>query len=226
MAKRTGQEIKDDLLRYLQFVQEGLDRKVAVRIGDAVIEAMLDLISKGISPIQGRGRFPAYKWAAFRNQLKKERSAVNKALRKNEQALFKLRRMNQRQMLVAQKEANRRDIGSVSGKYPYNEIARKYGKKARPVNLFLTGDFLRALQARVTGTAGEFGLEVGFFEGSKDRFGTEAYLKEQGHREGANGQPERPTIPLGTEDFAVSIQDAIWRIIEEEIDRQAAKGSS
>lgn len=226
MAQKVGKAIKDDLLRYLAFVQDSLDQRTAVRIGDAVVKAMLDLIGKGISPIDGKGRFPAYKWAAFRNTLKKEKTVINKAIKANKNALFKFRRMNQRQLLAAHKEANRKDQNFVSNRYPFTEEAIKAGKKPRPVNLYLHGDFLEALQAHVTGTAGSFGLEIGFFPGWTDAKGVEAYLKEQGHREGANGQPQRPIIPIGTEDFAQTIQNAIWKIIEEEIDRAAEVGSS
>lgn len=226
MAKKTGQAIKDDLLRYVGFIQSSLDKRTALRIGDAVVKAMLEMISKGISPIEKAGRFPAYKAAAFRNQLKKERTAINRALRANKKALFKFRRMNQRQLLVAQKEANRRDQAKSVLGYPFSVQDKFPNKRPRPVNLFLSGDFLDALQAHVVGTAGDFGIEIGFFPGWKDANGVEAYVKEQGHREGANGQPQRPVIPIGTEDFAQTIQNAIWEIIEEVIDEAADKGAS
>lgn len=222
MAKKTSQAIKDDLLRYVGFIQESMDNRTAVRIGDAVVKAMLDLISKGISPIQGKGRFPPYKAAALRQALKKERTAINRALRDNQKALFRFRRMNQRQLLAAQKEANRKDLGRSGLGYPFSVQDEFPNKRPRPVNLFLSGAFLEALQAHVTGVAGDYGIEVGFFPGWTDQNGVEAATKEQGHREGANGQAERPIIPIGTEDFAITIQNAIWGIIEEEIDKAAS----
>ena len=224
--KATPKAIKDDLIRYYGFIQQSLDERVANRIADAVIKGMLDLISKGISPIEGNGRFPAYKWAAFRNALKKEKSSINKALKQNKKALFKFRRMNQRQLLVAQKEMNRKSLGSSGQGYPFSVQDKYPGKKPRPVNLFLSGAFLSSLKANITGAAGNVGIEIGFFPGSKDAEGVEAYLKEQGHREGANTQPERPIIPIGTEDFAQTIQNSIWKIIEEAIDQAALIGPS
>lgn len=213
--------LSDDLLRYVAFIQDGLSNSVANRIGDAVIGIMLDLIGKGISPIDGAGRFPEYKWAAFSKALKKEKSAINRALKQNKRALFKFRRMNQRQLLQLQKKANARDTASLlASKYPYSTPQYKQGsKRVRPVNLFLTGDFLHALEAVVIGTAGQFTIEVGFFDDAQA-------VKEIGHREGANGQPQRPIIPIDREEWAQTIQGAIWQVIEEEIDRAAKAGSS
>lgn len=218
--------IQDDLLRYIGFIQESLDDKLAQKIGDAVVNEMILMVKRGISPIEGAGRFPEYKWATVRKELKKEKSRISRELKRNKKALFVLRRMNQRQLLVRQKEQARRDISGVSGRYPFTKEAIEAGKKPRPVNLTLHGDFLNALQAKVTGTFGAHGIEVGFFPGWKDDKGVEAYTKEEGHREGANGQPKRPIIPIGTEDFAQRIQNIIWEIIEEEIDRAAAVGAS
>lgn len=213
-------EIRDDLLRYTAYIQDSMDRKVADKIANAVGIAVLDMVAKGISPIEGAGRFPAYKAAALRNSLKKEKSAVAKALRANKKALVRFRRMNQRQLILAHKEANRKDLSSTGRGYPFNTEQFKHGsKRPRPVNLFLTGKFLNALESHVTGTAGHFGIEIGFFDAKQA-------VKEQGHREGANGQPQRPIIPINREDFAQSIQNAIWKIIEEEIDRAALSGAS
>lgn len=222
-GKQVAAAIKDDLSRFTQFIEESLDGRVAQRIGFAVVEEMLTLISRGISPIEGRGRFPAYKWAAIRNALKKESSSIAKELRGMKGQLMGRRRMNQRQLLVFQKERNRKEQSSAYGRYPFTEEAISLGKKPRPVNLKLTGHFLDHLRMKVTGTLGEHGIEIGFYSGDKDRRGVEAWLKEEGHRLGANGQPSRPIIPIGTEEFAQVIQDLIWREVEKEIDRAARK---
>ena len=214
------QRLTDDLLRYVAFIQDGLNNAVANRIGDAVVGTMLDLISKGISPIEGMGRFPEYKWAGFAKALRKEKAAINKALKSNQRSLFRFRRMNQRQLLIAQKQQNARDIsGLLASKYPYSAMKKYPNKRVRPVNLYLSGAFLESLEAIVLGAAGQFTIEVGFFRDSEA-------IKEIGHREGANGQPERPIIPVDREEFAQVIQDVIWQIIEEEIDTAAKRGSS
>src|SRR3990167_2917281 len=113
---RIGTAIKDDLLRYLAFIQEGLDAKTAEKISSEIVNEMILLIKKGISPIQGNGRFPAYKWAALRNSLRKQKSAIGRELKKNKQATFRFRRMNQRQLLTAQKEQNRKQQSGVTGR--------------------------------------------------------------------------------------------------------------
>lgn len=227
MAKpQIGDAIKDDLLRYLGFIQSSLDAKTAEKIASEVVNEMILLIKKGISPIQGQGRFPAYKWAALRNDIRKQKSSIARALKKNKQATFRFRRMNQRQLLTSQKEASRKKDSRITGRYPFTAEAIKAGKKPRPVNLTLHGDFLNALQGKIVGTAGQYGIEIGFFEGWKDAKGVEAWLKEEGHRLSANGQPSRPTIPIGTEEFAVTIQNIIWKNIEEAIDRAANSSSS
>lgn len=192
------EQLKADLLAYTAFIQESLDRRVAREIGDTVVEAMLDLIEKGISPIEGNGRFPEYKWAAFRNAAKRGRLTVGR------------RKMNRRQLLAAARDAERR--------YPFTAFAISKGKKPRPVNLYLTGKFLRALTAKVQGAAGSVGISIEFRDKLSEK-------KESGHREGVFGQPERPIIPINTEDFAQSIQLLIYEIIEREIDRAAARAS-
>lgn len=219
MAKKIGKAIKDDLLRFLAFIEGSVNETVANDIAQAITNEMLNLISKGISPIEGQGRFPAYKWAAFRNELKKEKSAIASALRKNKKGLVVFRRKNKRQILLAQKEATRKGIAGVTGRYPFTAEAIKLGKKPRPVNLFLTGDFLFNLEGRVTGAAGRCGIEIGFFD-------EKSAQKESGHREGVNGQPSRPTIPVGTEEFAQTILNIIYRKMEEIVDRATVLGAS
>lgn len=215
----VAKQIKKDLQLAMQFYQASLNETVAQDIGFTIVGEMLDLVSKGISPIAGKGRFPAYKWAAFRNDLKKEKSSIAKALKKNKKSLVRLGRKNERQLLLAAKENKRKAIAGVNGKYPFTAQAIKLGKKPRPVNLLLTGEFLFHLEAVVTGVAGKHGLEIGFFDSRQA-------AKEDGHREGVNGQPERPIIPLAREDFVASITNAIYRKIEEALDRSNALGSS
>lgn len=218
-SPRRLKRIKDDLLRYLAFIQDDLNETNAADIGDTIITEMLALIVKGISPIEGKGRFPAYKWAAFRNELKKEKGAISRALKKNRNALIQFKRKNKRQILLAQKEAVRKGLANTSNRYPFTPEAIRLGKKPRPVNLILTGDFLLALEKSVTKSAEGIGLEIGFFEEKEA-------VKEQGHREGANGQPERPIIPVGREEFAQTILNAVFKKIEKIIDQAAQRGQA
>lgn len=92
-------------------------------------------------------------------------------------------------------------ISPITGKrFPNYKKPQKYpGKKkpSTPVNLELTGDFKNALSVETTeGQSGQ--NAVIFYEGKED-------LKEQGHRDGAKGQPKRPTIPQGNENFSPRI---------------------
>jgi hypothetical protein len=72
------------------------------------------------------------------------------------------------------------------------------GKKVSPVNLKLTGDFLKSL------TSGTVNNINGTF--AKAFFNDEtSALKEKGHREGANKQKKRPVIPIKNEKFRATI---------------------
>lgn len=49
------------ILERLNVLKSPIDRATASEIGEEVVAEMRDLISKGISPIAGNGRFPRYK---------------------------------------------------------------------------------------------------------------------------------------------------------------------
>lgn len=127
-------------------------------LGDLTVGLMKQKIEKGISPIEGNGRFPAYKDPK---------------------------------------------------KYPGKRTDFP-NKRPRPVNLELSGKFLDKLKAKVS--AGGRTISVGFF----DSYGKKL---EQGHREGANGQKERPIIPDNSEQLAKSIRLAILRTFEQSVRR-------
>lgn len=250
MANKHLREIKDDLLRYLAGVQATLDDRVAQEIGDAVVMAMKDMIAKGISPIEGAGRFPAYLAAANVNGLRKRITALGQGSKRRRQTARQLtaqtrslkwqrvfRSRNsiraakaniraQRAALKAQalesksqRNALKAGIGGIKSRgYPYSVQDKYPDKRPRPVNLFLSGDFLAALEARVTGSAGGFGLEIGFFD-------SDQAVKEQGHREQAGGQGFRPIIPIDREEFALTIQRVIIKIVDQVIDRGLDLGS-
>lgn len=126
-----------------------VSRREVESLGKEIVTEMKDMISKGVSPIQGDGRFPGYKKG-----------------------------------------------------YPNSARSRYPGKRSRPVNLKLSGEFLDALTFKVLGSSPNYRVQVGFFD-------SENALKEKGHREGANGQEKRPVIPQGSETFAKSIQTLI-----------------
>ena len=94
------------------------------------------------------------------------------------------------------------------GSFPSYKNPKKYpGKKKspRPVNLSLTGKMLSDLiyqvnQAKITVTI--------LYRTKKSQ------LKELGHREGANEQPKRPTIPEENEELSPSIRRRVQAVID------------
>jgi len=132
------------------------------KIADLARRKILDLVSKGISPIEGNGRFEAYK----------------------------------------PKDKNKRYPETVKGDYP--------AKRRRPVNLGLSGKFLRALKA-FPKTVNI--ISIGFFSEYGETL-------EQGHREGANGQAKRPILPTESgESFTNQIRAVILKEYREAIQR-------
>ena len=89
------------------------------------------------------------------------------------------------------------------GKFPKYKDPKRYPGKRKahsPVNLHLSGKFLEALKSDVISGNYGYGASI-FFEGDDQE------IKEKGHREGANGQPKRPTIPASKgQEFVASIE--------------------
>lgn len=98
--------------------------------------------------------------------------------------------------------------------YPGRRMKAYPGKRKSPVNLFLTGEFMASLSSRVVKTRGGFGAEIGYDSRLSGK-------KEQGHREGVNGQPSRPTIPdaKAGERFSKIIQDEYLKVMNRAIKR-------
>jgi hypothetical protein len=142
-------------------------------IGNAAIDEMKRLILKGVSPIEEFGRFPGYKWVSRANQALKVSRSLSGARR-------------------ARAREKAADIKNK--KYPYSVQKKFPDKRERPVNLFLSGDFLYDLIARAIPN----GVEIGFATELSEK-------KESGHRVGVNAQPKRPIIPQGGESFSSSI---------------------
>lgn len=136
-------------------VRAVFNKKALDEIGALTVREMKASIARGMSPLDGYGRFDAY--------LNPER-------------------------------------------YPGKR------KPARPVNLFLMGDMLGALKFRINQAT----LAITVFYATR-----KAQLKELGHREGANGQPIRPTIPDEGEFLSPAIRRKVQSLINN-IVRQAS----
>lgn len=155
MAKTTVK--LEEVRKLLENANVRVNQQVSAATGQLVVELMKDRIAKGISPIEGKPRFPGYK-------------------------------------------DTKKYPGGVKRKFP--------DKRNRPVNLRLSGKFLSDLRVISASAAGR--IVIGF---------TSKYGKtlEQGHREGANGQRERPIIPEESEELAKSIRLAILKLYEQAV---------
>lgn len=92
---------------------------------------------------------------------------------------------------------------------------KKVTKKLSPVNLKLTGDFLKALKFKIVTARIGSGITIGFFK-------PEEILKEEGHRKQKNKQAKRPVIPNQREQFSTTIQRIYLKVLNRQI-RKIAK---
>lgn len=88
----------------------------------------------------------------------------------------------------------------------------KYSKKLKPVNLKVSGNFLESLKGSTEKSKNGYAAVISIN-------GVKNIKIEQGHRDGANGQAERPIIPINKERFVTSIQKVYLRLINEAIAR-------
>lgn len=254
MGVKNPGKLERELLEELNDVAKSVDRPALEAIGEGIVKEMKAMISRGISPILGAGRFPEYKVKTRRRDAEgkikasrqarasvKRRQAEAKKITKRTRTAAKLFRLagkisgskaakrkakdlSRRGKQSALKsrllgsDARRRQgkIGAaVAAKkeikgYPYSVQKRFPGKRPRPVNLFLSGDFLKALKYFVFGGNGaaKASLEIGF--SNDDELANDM---EEGHRIGWLGQGKRPIIPQGSERFAERIDRAVERIL-------------
>lgn len=95
------------------------------------------------------------------------------------------------------------------GRFPGYKNPKKYPKDKkpqRPVNLYLTGQFLDSLDFKYLRLPKGDHQTTIYFDNQL------ANDKEEGHRDGAKGQLKRPIIPSKSESFASKIQLGIAQI--------------
>ena len=148
----------------LKKVRTAVTKAAAVKAGDAGVQEMKKLISKGTSPIEG-GSFPAYR-GKYREDIKK-------------------------------------------GRYK--------GKSLSPVNLKLSGKFLKSLKSLAPDVVkgGSYQPRIGLDK----RVDRKAGDKETGHREGANKQAIRPNIPQDGEDLKQGVLRKIADYLTDVVDK-------
>lgn len=221
MAKKI-KALKADVLKFLQGLEDAVkDVKTASAVGFAVRQRMLELISRGISPIEGRARFPEYKNVTKLRRNKTINRLQRKQISANRRTIKALSSQGAGRGALAKKlRADNRTLrgGKRAAKgsgYPYNTPQYRAGtKRPRPVNLYLTGDFLRALALSVKTVADRALVEIGWWDPKQA-------IKEKGHREGAGGQPKRPTLPGRGERWAQVIQLDIMKVLREAVSKAA-----
>lgn len=178
VKRHIEKEIQAELEAIIKNGHKDLKPGEVKGVGRRVIAFMIERINVGLSPIRGAGRFPAYKAAMLLNDAKKAARRLKGADKKN--------------FLANQKR-------SLGRGYPYSVQKEFPNKQVRPVNLRLSGKFLRSLVADEQITPQALRLQIGFDD-------AESIEKETGHREGAGGQPQRPIIPQGSERFTPEIE--------------------
>jgi hypothetical protein len=89
------------------------------------------------------------------------------------------------------------------GKFP--------AKRRRPVNLYLSGKFLKSLKFKIK-QGKKPRITIGFFN-------KKSKLKEKGHRDQTGGQMKRPIIPEREESFTRPILKAIEDYLVKALDK-------
>lgn len=212
MAVKNRGKMERDLLEELNDIAHAIDsdKDLLLGVGGTIIKEMKGMISRGISPIEGAGRFPEYKAPSRVRNLNRfaaiERKTA-KAITPYSNYSRRLRKQSENKAADLKKTAN----SLKSRGYPFSVQSRFPSKRPRPVNLFLAGDFLESLRATVFGSK-KLKLEIGFDNEL-------SYLKEIGHREGVGGQPKRPIIPNDSESFSQRIQLAVERFFGQMVAR-------
>lgn len=207
MIKRTRIEVSETLTSLFEKLPEAFNTKFGQQLGDAVIDEMKKSIAKGVSPIAKDGRFPAYKGQEMKNQA----NAIRKDARSRE------RDFGKKDSIVKNAKSTARRINKeAQKKYPYSVQKEYPDKKPRPVNLKLSGDFLKSLDSEVVGQGTNFDLKIGFFDNLSVK-------KEQGHREQQNGQGYRPIIPIRGESFSEKIMRLIVKMFKTQQKKHLSK---
>lgn len=198
------QSVNREIKRWKREGIESMSAEDRRFVGQAAMTSMKTYIAAGISPISGYGRFPGYKWVEAGNLLQAKAARIGRVSRLRGLSSSKHARVRAKALRAEAKATRRKGYpASVRHRYP--------DKQDRPVNLWLSGKFLKALGLRFPVK----GVAIGFYQ--------EPYsLYEQGHREGANGQPKRPIIPQQGETFIPNImRDVIVALRQKLIERMA-----
>lgn len=219
---RVNRKRLDEIRQNIEFLAHAVTFSEGKLIADTIKNRMLSMISKGLSPIEGAGRFPEYLAAGRKSatatqnrQLKaKARIAASIAKRASKSGL-RARSRTFRHRAASFRSTARASQRGLFNSYPFNVLKDFPNKRLRPVNLFLSGKFLKSLQSvfRANTITLRFNTKL-----SKD--------KELGHREGANGQPKRPILPDldAGEHFNISIMREVLALFSDILTNAVKRG--
>lgn len=191
-----------------------MNKETARKIGVVITGTSKRMISKGLSPVKGEGRFESY--AAQRA------SAGAKKIKKSLKS--KAGRAKASQIIKAKEQ----------GSYPWTVMDRFPGKQVRPVNLSLNGWYLKHLRwwhingfktamsnAFSSGPKKTVIVNVGFSSSSQTYSKPPKRVEEmfETHNEGMHKHvPQRKHLPTGMgETFNVSIMRDVKKIIEKRV---------
>lgn len=171
----------------LDLIDQFVDGTTASALGETIVNSAKELIASGQSPVDGYGRFEGYS-ASYQaeikgNQKARVKAAVAKAVAK-----------------VSKSSKAKKKIVGNKARAKAKDLEQKYGKKVRPINLFLTGEMLDGYDYRIQGDV----IEVGMVSGSQDRKDIASY-----HNDGTSKMPQRKIVPGPGESFTITIMRAI-----------------
>lgn len=76
-AKNLDKELSKELLQEIENIADGVkDKEVLRTVGKAIVDEMKAMIAVGLSPIEGRGRFPEYKIKTTQRKAQEEIKAA------------------------------------------------------------------------------------------------------------------------------------------------------
>lgn len=190
----------------LELIDQFVDGTTASALGETIVTTAKELIASGQSPVEGYGRFEGYS-DSYSNQIKgnqkaRVKAAVAKAVAR-----------------VAKSSKAKQKIVGNKAKAKAKDLEQKYGKKVRPVNLFLVGDMLDGYDYRIQGDV----IEVGMVSGSQESKDIASY-----HNDGTSKMPQRKIVPGQGERFTVTIMRAIADVYGKrlaDLIRQSGKNS-
>lgn len=121
-AKNVDKELSRELLREIEAIADGVKDKETLQIvGNGIVSEMKSMISRGISPIEGAGRFPEYKIKTTQRNAQNAIKAARAERARTRSKAAESKKITKRTRLAARAT---RFIGKVTG----NKRVKSYAK--------------------------------------------------------------------------------------------------